>query len=80
MLEAFIARYAETFYADLARARIEDLRKQRPSAAAPRQSMGSPRQSPACCDGMHTQIVLTVPHRPLVLGWTTQQCQQKSGA
>jgi hypothetical protein len=42
VLEAFIARYAETFYADLARARIEDLRKQRPSAAASPTKLGQP--------------------------------------
>jgi hypothetical protein len=42
VLEAFIARYAETFYADLARARIEELRKQRPSAAGSPTKLGQP--------------------------------------
>ena len=36
VLEAFIARYKDTFYADLARARIEDVKRQQASAAPPR--------------------------------------------
>ena len=35
VLEAFIARYKETFYADLARARLEELSKRRVAAATP---------------------------------------------
>ena len=35
LLEAFVARYKDTFYADLARARIEELRKQLASGPAP---------------------------------------------
>ena len=35
LLEAFVTRYKETFYADLARARVEELRKQLASAPAP---------------------------------------------
>jgi uncharacterized caspase-like protein len=42
LLEAFVARYKETFYADLARARIEELRKQLASAPAP-----APAEPPA---------------------------------
>jgi uncharacterized caspase-like protein len=38
VLEAFIARFKETFYADLARARLDELRKQRVAAATPTQS------------------------------------------
>ena len=34
-LEAFILRYKDTFYADLARARIDDLKKQQIAVAAP---------------------------------------------
>ncbi len=34
VLEAFITRYKDTFYADLARARIEDLKKAQADAAA----------------------------------------------
>ena len=36
VMEAFIARYKDTFYADLARARIEELKRQQTSAAPPR--------------------------------------------
>jgi peptidoglycan/xylan/chitin deacetylase (PgdA/CDA1 family) len=35
LLEAFVTRYKETFYADLARARVEELRKQLASVPAP---------------------------------------------
>src|SRR5262249_10448624 len=35
VLEAFIARYKDTFYADLARARMDDLKRQQVAAAAP---------------------------------------------
>jgi tetratricopeptide (TPR) repeat protein len=35
VLEAFIARYTDTFYAELARARLGDLKKQQPVAASP---------------------------------------------
>jgi TRAP-type mannitol/chloroaromatic compound transport system substrate-binding protein/uncharacterized caspase-like protein len=35
VLEAFIARYKDTFYADLARARLDDLKRQQAAAAAP---------------------------------------------
>ena len=35
VLEAFVRRYGETFYGDLARARIEDLKKQKAAAARP---------------------------------------------
>ena len=35
VLEAFLARYKDTFYSELARARIEDLKKQQVAVAAP---------------------------------------------
>jgi hypothetical protein len=35
VLEAFVTRYKDTFYADLARARIEDLKKQHIAVATP---------------------------------------------
>ena len=35
LLEAFVARYRDTFYAELARARIEELKKQQTAVAAP---------------------------------------------
>src|SRR5262249_12578669 len=44
LLEAFVARYKETFYADLARARIEHLRKQVASAPAPAPAPATPPQ------------------------------------
>src|SRR5262249_28844528 len=44
LLEAFVARYKETFYADLARARIEELRRQVASAPAPAPAPATPPQ------------------------------------
>ena len=35
VLEAFIARFKETFYADMARARVEELKKQQVAVAVP---------------------------------------------
>jgi len=42
VLEAFIARYKDTFYADLARARIDELKREQAAVAAP-----APRSTPA---------------------------------
>jgi invasion protein IalB len=36
MLEAFVARFKDTFYADLAKVRIEELRKQQTAAVSPK--------------------------------------------
>jgi uncharacterized caspase-like protein len=80
VLEAFIARYAETFYADLARARIEDLRKQRPSAAAPPTKHGQSTTVTGMlrCDAYTNRSDCAA---QTLCSWVdnTQQCQQKSG-
>ena len=47
VLEAFITRYRETFYAELARARIEDLKKQQVAIAAPPPAPPPVQQKPA---------------------------------
>jgi hypothetical protein len=44
VLEAFIRRFAESFYAELARARIEELKKQTEVAASSTQSTAKPPQ------------------------------------
>jgi formylglycine-generating enzyme required for sulfatase activity len=46
VLEAFIGRYKDTFFAELARARVQDLKKQQMAVAHP----------PARCDGVEAQV------------------------
>src|SRR5215471_13090733 len=46
VLEAFIARYKDTFFAELARARVDELKKQQMAVAAPLPP------SPERCDGV----------------------------
>ena len=43
VLEAFIARYGATFYADLARARIDDLKQQQQAAPGPSSKQPAPK-------------------------------------
>jgi hypothetical protein len=43
VLEAFIARYKDTFYADLARARMDDLKRQQLAAAASPKVSATPK-------------------------------------
>ena len=45
VLEAFIARYKDTFYAELARARIEEVKKQQVAAATPATSAARPAEA-----------------------------------
>ena len=69
VLEAFIARYRDTFYADLARARMEDLKRQQIAAIGPpRASELTPQKQtepvaaitpipmPATCDGVEAKV------------------------
>ena len=63
VLEAFVARYKDTFYADLARARIEDLKKQHIAVATPPKAIGTARPAapvvsavPITCDGVEGLI------------------------
>ena len=63
VLEAFVTRYKDTFYADLARARIEDLKKQHIAVAAPPKAVGPTRPAasvasavPTACDGVEGLI------------------------
>jgi hypothetical protein len=45
VLEAFLARYKYTFYAELARARIEDLKKQQVAAPTPATTVTQPAEA-----------------------------------
>jgi formylglycine-generating enzyme required for sulfatase activity len=67
VLDAFIARYKDTFFAELARARIDELKKQQmavmvpPKAPAPtpqtKPAMTTPPAPPSSrCDGVDTQV------------------------
>jgi len=65
VLEAFIARYKDTFYAELARARIDELKKQQMAVVAPPKSPEvGPQAKPAMtappppprCDGVEAQV------------------------
>jgi formylglycine-generating enzyme required for sulfatase activity len=69
VLEAFAKRYSDTFFADLARARIEELKKQQvavavpppapvpvPSKPAQPTAAVTPMPQPARCDGVEAQV------------------------
>jgi formylglycine-generating enzyme required for sulfatase activity len=65
-LEAYISRYKDTFYAELARQRIEELKKQRVAVAAPPKAPPPPKTAKpvvavaptpsAGCDGVEAQV------------------------
>jgi hypothetical protein len=79
VLEAFIARYSQTFYADLARARIEDLKK-RPSSAP----LSTKQEQPTTVAGMlrcDSYTNASDCDSQTLCAWadTAQQCQKKSG-
>jgi formylglycine-generating enzyme required for sulfatase activity len=54
LLETFIARYKDTYYADLARARIEDIKKREAAIANPPAPL--PARLAARCDGTEAQV------------------------
>jgi uncharacterized caspase-like protein len=54
LLETFIARYKDTYYADLARARIEDLKKRQVAIATP--PPPPPARPVTRCDGIEAQV------------------------
>jgi formylglycine-generating enzyme required for sulfatase activity/uncharacterized caspase-like protein len=63
LLETFIARYKDTYYADLARARIEDIKKRQVAIDTPPVQPGPSKLkepaaaiTPARCDGVETQV------------------------
>jgi formylglycine-generating enzyme required for sulfatase activity len=53
LLETFIVRYKDTYYADLARARIEDIKKRQVAIATP---PAPPPARPDRCDGAEAQV------------------------
>jgi formylglycine-generating enzyme required for sulfatase activity len=56
LLEAFIARYKDTYYADIARARVEDLKKQQIALTTPPAPLPPAVRPAARCDGVEVQI------------------------
>jgi formylglycine-generating enzyme required for sulfatase activity len=66
VLEAFIARYKDTFYTELARARVAELKKQQMAVVAPpkapepapqaKAAMATPAPPAPRCDGVETQV------------------------
>jgi formylglycine-generating enzyme required for sulfatase activity len=66
LLEAFIIRFKDTFYAELARTRIDDLKKQQVAVAAPKAPAPPPAKPaepavavtppPARCEGIEAQV------------------------
>jgi uncharacterized caspase-like protein len=52
VLEAFIARYKDTFYAELARARVEEMKKQQVAAATPPPSAAATRPAEPAAESM----------------------------
>jgi formylglycine-generating enzyme required for sulfatase activity len=57
LLEAFIARYKDTYYADIARARVEDLKKQQIAFATPPAPPTPAAPRPAArCDGVEITV------------------------
>jgi formylglycine-generating enzyme required for sulfatase activity len=81
VLEAFIARYRYTFYADLARARIEDLKKQHIAIATPPKAVGPARPAapvasavPTACDGV--EGLIGSEHRCVKPNETFKDCQE----
>jgi hypothetical protein len=81
VLEAFTVRYSGTFYADLARARIADLNKQRPSPASPPPKGGQPTTITGMlrCDSYTNRLDCD---SQALCSWANnaQQCQKKSGS
>jgi peptidoglycan/xylan/chitin deacetylase (PgdA/CDA1 family)/uncharacterized caspase-like protein len=67
LLETFVARYKETFYADLARARIEELRKQVASAPASAPAPATPPQ-PQMAPPLNPSATLNCPAGAGALG------------
>jgi hypothetical protein len=73
VLEAFTARYRDTFYAELARARIEDLKKQQSSPAPG--TVGGMLQCEALADRKACEL-------DTFCSWadSRKQCERKSGS
>ena len=79
VLEAFIVRYKDTFYAELARARIDDLKKQQVASPPPK------REQPTTVTGTlryESYSVRSDCELDAFCSWAeiSKQCQRKSGS
>jgi hypothetical protein len=86
VLEAFIVRYGATFYADLARARIDELKKQQQSAPGPSSKQPGPKPQELTsmaqmlrCES-YSERSACESQSGCVWGDTNPQCQRKSGS
>jgi formylglycine-generating enzyme required for sulfatase activity len=79
VLEAFIARYKDTFYADLARARIADLKKKEVVSSAPKTKQPAPMGGMLRCESLSERAVCEFDPS---CSWADdeKQCQRKSGS
>jgi hypothetical protein len=79
LLEAFIARYKDTFYADLARARIADLKKKEVVSSAPKTKQPAPMGGMLRCESLSERAVCEFDPS---CSWADdkKQCQRKSGS
>ena len=76
-LEAFVARYKDTYYADLARARIADLKKQQVTSFVSPEHPTTTTGMPRC----ESNLERTACELNINCSWADnrKQCEQKSG-
>jgi formylglycine-generating enzyme required for sulfatase activity len=79
VLEAFVARYKDTFYADLARARIADLKKNEVVSSAPKTKQPAPMGGMFRCESLSERAVCEFDP---TCSWADdkKQCERKSGS
>jgi formylglycine-generating enzyme required for sulfatase activity len=79
VLEAFIVRYKDTFYAELARARIDDLKKQQVASPAPKREQPTTVTGTLRCESYSERAACTA---DTFCSWIDdrKQCQRKSGS
>jgi formylglycine-generating enzyme required for sulfatase activity len=79
VLESFIVRYKDTFYAELARARIEDLKKQQVASPPPKREQPTTVTGTLRCESYSERTACTA---DTFCSWIDdrKQCQRKSGS
>jgi hypothetical protein len=79
VLEAFVARYKDTFYADLARARIEDLKKQQVAPLTPKHEAPTTTTGMVRCEAYSQRVACDL---NIYCSWaeSSKQCQRKGGS
>jgi formylglycine-generating enzyme required for sulfatase activity len=79
VLEAFIVRYKDTFYAELARARIDDLKKQQVASPPPKREQPTTVTGTLRCESYSVRSDCEL---DAFCSWAdiSKQCQRKSGS